>query len=187
MKNDISAIFNNQKTYSPYIIAEIGVNHGGDIELAKKLIDLVADAGGHAAKFQTYKSEKLASKHSPAYWDTTKEKCQSQYELFKKYDSFTYKEYEILSNHCKNSGITFVSKSRIPIIGSTNARASVIPAAVTRSQRGHCCQNCCRFLSIPRPLIFAMTCGNRSAGAARSGKSLSARSNASFQLSETGY
>ena len=109
MENIIDVIFNNQKAFSPYIIAEIGVNHGGDIELAKKLIDLVAEAGGHAAKFQTYKSEKLASKHSPAYWDTTKEKCQSQYELFKKYDSFTYKEYEILSNHCENSGITFVS------------------------------------------------------------------------------
>jgi N-acetylneuraminate synthase len=66
----------------PYIIAEIGVNHGGDMALAKRLIREAKAGGAHAAKFQTYKAEKIAAKKSPAYWDTTKEPTESQFELF---------------------------------------------------------------------------------------------------------
>ena len=64
--------------FNPYIIAEIGVNHSGSMNLAKKLIELAKAGGAHAAKFQSYKAEKIASKNSPSYWDTTKEKTQSQ-------------------------------------------------------------------------------------------------------------
>ena len=71
----------------PYIIAEIGVNHEGSIEKAKELISLAKEGGADAAKFQSYKAETLASKNSPAYWDTNKESTRSQYELFKKYDT----------------------------------------------------------------------------------------------------
>ena len=46
----------------PYIIAEIGVNHEGSLDLAKKLIDLAKEGGADAAKFQTYKADTLASK-----------------------------------------------------------------------------------------------------------------------------
>ena len=42
-----------------YIIAEIGVNHNGDLSLAKKLIDVSVDIGADAVKFQTFKSEKF--------------------------------------------------------------------------------------------------------------------------------
>ena len=70
----------------PYIIAEIGVNHECSLKKAKKLIDLAAKGGANAAKFQTYKASLLASKYSPAYWDLKKEKSESQYKLFKKYD-----------------------------------------------------------------------------------------------------
>jgi len=44
------------------IIAEVGVNHNGDFELAKKLIDVAADAGADFVKFQTFKADKLVSK-----------------------------------------------------------------------------------------------------------------------------
>ena len=57
----------------PYIIAEIGVNHEGSMDQAKRLIDLAKEGGADAAKFQTYKADTLASKQSPAYWDLTKE------------------------------------------------------------------------------------------------------------------
>jgi len=93
----------------PYIIAEIGVNHGGNIDLAKKLIDLAKEGGANCAKFQSYKAEKIASKNSPAYWDTSKEPTKSQFELFKKYDSFSSNEYEILAEYCNNIGIDFLS------------------------------------------------------------------------------
>lgn len=92
-----------------YLIAEAGVNHGGDIELAKKMIRDAAEAGADAIKFQTYKAGKLASKNSPAYWDQTKEKSDSQYQLFKKYDAFWVDEYKILADYCKECGIDFMS------------------------------------------------------------------------------
>ena len=97
------------KEKKPYIIAEIGVNHEGLIEKAKELIDLAKEGGAHAAKFQSYKASTLASKNSPSYWDTKKEPTTSQYELFKKYDSFNVKDYEILSEYCKDKSIDFLS------------------------------------------------------------------------------
>ena len=93
----------------PYIIAEIGVNHEGSFDLAKKLIDLAKEGGANAAKFQTYKADSLAAKESPSYWDTTKEKTQSQNELFKKYDSFNADDYLELSKYCEQLGIDFLS------------------------------------------------------------------------------
>lgn len=94
---------------SPYIIAEIGVNHEGSMDLAKKLIDQAAAGGAHAAKFQSYKASKIASKNSPAYWDQTKESTDSQFKLFQKYDGFGEQEYIELAKYCEQVGIHFMS------------------------------------------------------------------------------
>ena len=93
----------------PYIIAEIGVNHEGSITNAKNLIEQAKEGGADAVKFQTYKAAKLASKNSPAYWDTTKEKTKSQYELFSKYDTFNEEEYIELSKFASKLKIDFLS------------------------------------------------------------------------------
>src|SRR4029079_4797428 len=93
----------------PYVIAEIGVNHEGRLDLAKKLIELAKEGGADAAKFQTYKADTLASKHSPAYWDLSKEPTTSQHKLFQKYDSFGPPEYRALAKHCEDVEIDFVS------------------------------------------------------------------------------
>ena len=93
----------------PYIIAEIGVNHGGSLYLAKKMIKFAKRGGADAAKFQSYKAETLASRNSPAYWDTKKEVINSQFELFKKYDSFSVKDYRNLASYSKKIGIDFIS------------------------------------------------------------------------------
>ncbi|MGQ4832786.1 MAG: N-acetylneuraminate synthase family protein [Candidatus Asgardarchaeia archaeon] len=93
----------------PFIIAEIGVNHENDIEKAKLMIRQAADAGADAVKFQTYKAETLASKYSPAYWDTSKESTPSQYALFKKYDKFGEDEYRELAKYAKSHGVYFLS------------------------------------------------------------------------------
>jgi sialic acid synthase SpsE len=94
---------------APYVIAEIGVNHEGSLEQAMKLIDLAKRGGADGAKFQSYKAGTLASKHSPSYWDTSKEATRSQYELFQKYDRFGVDEYAALAEHCRKTGIDFLS------------------------------------------------------------------------------
>ncbi len=93
----------------PYIIAEVGVNHEGSMDKAKELIELAKIGGAHSVKFQSYKAGTLASKHSPSYWDTTKEPTRSQFELFQKYDRFGESEYIALAEHCKKIGIDFSS------------------------------------------------------------------------------
>jgi sialic acid synthase SpsE len=110
----IQEIFANHNQYGnritdPYVIAEVGVNHEGDFDLAKRLIEEASGAGADAVKFQTYKAETLASRHSPAYWDTTKEATKSQFELFKKYDKFWKKEYEQLKVICDDNNVDFMS------------------------------------------------------------------------------
>ena len=94
---------------APYVIAEIGVNHEGSMDTARKLIDLAKEGGADAAKFQTYKAETLASRHSPAYWDLGKEPTTSQFRLFQKYDGFGPDEYHALSEHCGQMEIDFAS------------------------------------------------------------------------------
>lgn len=79
------------------------------MDLAKRLIDVAAEGGAHAIKFQPYKAETIASKHSPSYWDITKEPTRSQFELFKKYDKFWKSEYEELARYCEQAGIEFMS------------------------------------------------------------------------------
>jgi N-acetylneuraminate synthase len=99
----------NIRIEKPYIIAEAGVNHEGNMETAKRLIREAKEGGADAIKFQTYKANTLASKHSPAYWDTTKEPTMSQFELFKKHDKFWKKEFIQLKNYCDEVDIEFLS------------------------------------------------------------------------------
>ena len=98
-----------EKIMMPYIIAEAGVNHEGDFDLARRLIDEAAESGANAVKFQTYKAETIASKYSPAYWDLSKEPTKSQFSLFKKYDGFWKNEFEQLKSYCDIAGIEFMS------------------------------------------------------------------------------
>jgi len=97
------------KLYKPYVIAEVGVNHEGRMELAKRLVDEAKEGGADAVKFQSYKAETLASKDSPSYWDTNEEPTTSQYELFKKHDSFWKDEMQELKDYCDEVDIEFMS------------------------------------------------------------------------------
>lgn len=101
----------------PFLIAEIGVNfydtaHAEGIsplEAAKLYIREAAKCGIDAVKFQSYKANTIVSKNSPAYWDTSKEPTKTQYELFKKFDSFGREEYYQLYKYSKDVGIEFMS------------------------------------------------------------------------------
>lgn len=99
------------------LIAEIGVNYYDiakklsitSIDAAKLMISEAKKSGIHAVKFQTYKAETLAARNSPSYWDTKEEATTSQFELFKKFDSFGYNEYVELNSYCQEIGIEFLS------------------------------------------------------------------------------
>lgn len=97
------------KLHHPYVIAEAGVNHEGSMDIAKRLVDEAKEGGADAIKFQTYKADTLASKHSPAYWDTSKEPTLSQHELFSRHDKFWKSEMVALKEYCDKVGIEFMS------------------------------------------------------------------------------
>jgi N-acetylneuraminate synthase len=100
-----------------FIIADIGVNYYDIadkenlslLDAAKKMIEKAAINGADAVKFQTYKTERIVSKHAPAYWDLNEEPTDSQYKLFKKYDKFDFEEYEELTEFCNQKNVIFMS------------------------------------------------------------------------------
>ena len=94
----------------PIIIAEIGVNHNGSIQLAKKLIILAAKAKADYVKFQTYKTEKLVSTRSTSaqYQKRFLGKKKSQFSMLKKYE-LTMENHLDLINQCIKSKIKFLS------------------------------------------------------------------------------
>lgn len=93
----------------PYFIAEIGVNFENNFQRAKKIIKLAKEGGADAVKFQSYKAEKIACKNSPYYWDLKEVKVKSQYKLFKKFDKFGFKEFNLLKKYCDKLKIDFLS------------------------------------------------------------------------------
>jgi len=74
------------KDNSTYIIAEIGINHGGDITVAKQLIDSAVRTGANAVKFQTYLTEKRVAANSPIF-DILK-KCELPFSAFEELKAY---------------------------------------------------------------------------------------------------
>ncbi|MGB5920473.1 N-acetylneuraminate synthase [Arcobacter sp.] len=94
-----------------FIIAEAGVNHNGSIELAKRLIDMAADAGADAVKFQTFKATTLVSQNAQKAQyqkENMNDGDDSQFNMLKKLelDLDTHKE---LISYCKTKNIMFLS------------------------------------------------------------------------------
>nr|WP_141700715.1 N-acetylneuraminate synthase family protein [Methyloceanibacter superfactus] len=90
------------------------------------MIEAIAKAGAHAAKFQTYKAHLLAAEGtSPAYWDQTQEAASSQFSLFQRWDTFDEGDYSALAAHCRDCGVDFLST---PFdLGSVDMVASLAP------------------------------------------------------------
>lgn len=92
---------------SALIVAEAGVNHGGDLGIAREMVRSAASTGVDVIKFQTYKAERLTVRASAAYWDRSKEPTATQYELFKKYDRFDADDYRALAAEAGVAGLVF--------------------------------------------------------------------------------
>lgn len=95
---------------SVFIIAEAGVNHNGDINLAKKLIDIAVDSGVDAVKFQTWKTELLVTREAiqAQYQSENTGKEESQYEMLKRLE-LSYDDFRELKNYCDKKNILFIS------------------------------------------------------------------------------
>lgn len=92
------------------VIAEIGVNHNGSIDLAKKLIDVAAESGADVAKFQTFNAKSLVTRNAEKASYQIKNTCtnESQYEMLSKLELTKEMHYE-LASHCNLRGIHFLS------------------------------------------------------------------------------
>jgi len=92
------------------VIAEIGVNHNGDMGLAKEMIYAAKDAGADAVKFQTFSAESLASADTPKvkYQERTTSSSETHFQMLKKLE-LTRDDHYNLYEYCKNADIKFLS------------------------------------------------------------------------------
>lgn len=92
------------------IIAEIGVNHNGDIELAKKMIDAAGECGVDYVKFQTVVPEKLIAKSAPKadYQKKTTDSDESQLEMIRKI-TLPLEAFGQLQQYCQERNLKFIS------------------------------------------------------------------------------
>jgi N-acetylneuraminate synthase len=93
-----------------FIIAEAGVNHNGDIQIARRLVDVAVSAGADAVKFQTFQAEKVVSLSAPKadYQLQTTDQAESQYAMLKKLELSTAMHEELFV-YCQRLGILFLS------------------------------------------------------------------------------
>lgn len=97
---------------SVIIIAEAGVNHNGDINLAKKLIDVASDSNADYVKFQTFKAKNLATKSAEKsqYQKSNTKNNDSQYNMLKSLE-LSKEDYRELIHYCKSKDIKFLSSA----------------------------------------------------------------------------
>lgn len=92
-----------------YIIAEAGVNHNGDIEIAKKMIDVASEAGVDCIKFQTFKADKLVVKNAPtAEYQMQSTGTNSQFDMLKKLE-LSFDSFRLLKEYALDRGVDFCS------------------------------------------------------------------------------
>lgn len=93
-----------------YIVAEAGVNHNGSLAIAKQMVDVAAQAGANAVKFQTFKAEQLVSKSAPkaSYQKATTDVSVSQFEMLKQLE-LNAEMHQELSEYCLQKNIIFLS------------------------------------------------------------------------------
>lgn len=96
---------------SVYIIAEIGVNHNGNIDVAKQLVAAAKNAGCDCVKFQTFRTEELVTEYADKakYQIKNTQKAQeTQFEMLQKLE-LKYEDFRILKEYCEKVKIDFLS------------------------------------------------------------------------------
>jgi N,N'-diacetyllegionaminate synthase len=93
-----------------FVIAEAGVNHNGDLKMARALIDVAVDAGADAVKFQTFQADRLATADAPKaeYQLQTTGNAESQLEMLRRLE-LSADAHRELQSYCRERGIIFLS------------------------------------------------------------------------------
>jgi N-acetylneuraminate synthase len=116
-----------------FIIAEAGVNHNGDLRLAKKLVKAAAEAGADAIKFQTFSADSIATKtaQKAEYQKRNSDVAESQYEMLKRLE-LPKDAFAMLAEYAGNCGIEFLSSpfdlASAELLKSIGVRAFKIPS-----------------------------------------------------------
>ena len=106
------------------IIAEIGINHNGDIDIAKKLIDMAVQTGCDAVKFQkrtvekVYPKDVLDSPRDSPWGKTTRDQKLGL--------EFNEKEYDVIDKYCKQKEIEWFADNKIPYIDCCDANFGIL-------------------------------------------------------------
>jgi N,N'-diacetyllegionaminate synthase len=115
------------------IIAEAGVNHNGDLDLAKKLIDVAADAGADLVKFQTFNADRLVTENASKadYQKLAGDNNESQQSMLRKLELTEAMHHELIA-HCAMRGIGFFStgfdRESIDLLASFGQELFKIPS-----------------------------------------------------------
>ncbi|QPR56308.1 N-acetylneuraminate synthase family protein [Aeromonas allosaccharophila] len=117
MNIDMDHIFSEQVTHNkpPFIILEAGINHNGDIAIAKDMICMAKSLGANAIKFQTFKAEEFVGDPELqfTYQSQGESVTESMLDMFKRYE-FTYDEWWMLKEYCDEQRIIFLSTPQNP-------------------------------------------------------------------------
>ncbi|MCS3638167.1 N-acetylneuraminate synthase [Salinibacter ruber] len=95
---------------SIYVIAEAGVNHNGSMDLARDLIEVAAEAGVDAIKFQTFRSQELVAGDAPKadYQTETTDAEESQAEMLRRLE-LSPQQHHTIAEHCAENDLQFLS------------------------------------------------------------------------------
>ena len=116
-----------------FIVAEAGVNHNGDINLAKRLVDVAKEAGADAVKFQTFTAEEIVteSAEKAPYQKETTGAEESQFEMIKRLE-LSEKDFGELFTYAQEKGIIFLSspfdKGSVDLLDELGVPAFKIPS-----------------------------------------------------------
>jgi N-acetylneuraminate synthase/N,N'-diacetyllegionaminate synthase len=119
-----------------FIVAEIGVNHNGSVNRARKLIDAAKSAGADAVKFQAYKTERIVTKYAEKakYQKETTDPKKSQYDMLKKLE-LKDADFVELHRYAKKRSIIFLSSAfdeeSVDLLAGLDVSAFKVPSGET--------------------------------------------------------